>query len=671
MQHEDRLGVDPGSDLHRTLGGEITRGDLHRIAVGQPQLLGRGGVHPQVVAGQQFVQQGVVHGVGVVVHGGPAEEQAELAVLKLGRGHVGGQAVQPHVGQHLADDLHLARGGLELETVVAVPHDGLVGQREHALGLELGQVDAGAFHLVGPDILHALEGEKLALAHPVQDFLDDPPQGAAVHAGGDGLVAHGEPGLGAVFLPDEGGPLEEGGLGQDNVRIPAGLAVVDIDGDQQLELAEGPDLGLRVGQGGEGVVAIDKVGPHLIGVARLQGGIEQVQQARTWIPVLVLPADAVNPLGLGLGQLGAQAVQGFGSGFLGVLGHDQPARGLDGPQQGVQDEGGAAGVEGLVVAGHHPAGVEDDLGRVLGQLAHEGQYLRGRYAGLLGGPLGGVGLDELPELLQAIHPLAHEGLVVDFLLEHLVDEGQVEGVFGVGPDLEKTGGLGGGEGGARVDIGAVRALAQGLDELLGLLDLQGLYHVAAIEDEVAGVLDVQGRALAPPAKEGAGGVVGVAAAGAVMIEVVGRTQGLQEGLGQVVEGAAAVGEDHALAAVLGYDILKLLGYVVQGLVPGGRAPLAAAPGAAADERLLGALVVMLERDAGRSLGAQAGAHGLVVGVALHPGDAAINHLHLYGAADGAHAAHAGHHPPAGTLHSGNIGRFVALHRLTPFSGCLS
>ena len=89
-----------------------------------------------------------------------------------------------------------------------------------------------------------------------------------------------------------------------------------------------------------------------------------------------------------------------------------------------------------------------------------------------------------------------------------------------------------------------------------------------------------------------------------MGEMVGRAQGLHEGLADVGVEIGALPEDHALGAVLLDDLLEFVGDIIQGLVPGGPPPLAGAPGAGADHGILGPLVVVQQGQPGGAFGAQ-------------------------------------------------------------------
>ena len=98
--------------------------------------------------------------------------------------------------------------------------------------------------------------------------------------------------------------------------------------------------------------------------------------------------------------------------------------------------------------------------------------------------------------------------------------------------------------------------------------------------------------LVAEAVDRARGVVDVAAAAGVVVEVVRRAERLHEGPGQVVEEAAAIGQRDAAPAE-GLDrLLQLVGDVIEGFIPGCPPPLAAATRPHADQRRLRPLVVV-------------------------------------------------------------------------------
>ena len=94
------------------------------------------------------------------------------------------------------------------------------------------------------------------------------------------------------------------------------------------------------------------------------------------------------------------------------------------------------------------------------------------------------------------------------------------------------------------------------------------------------MLQVGHEPLVAEAVDRARGVVDVAAAAGIVVEVVRRAERLHEGPGQVIEGAAAIGKRDAAPAE-GLDrLVEFVGDVVEGLVPGRPPPLAAATRAA-------------------------------------------------------------------------------------------
>ena len=106
------------------------------------------------------------------------------------------------------------------------------------------------------------------------------------------------------------------------------------------------------------------------------------------------------------------------------------------------------------------------------------------------------------------------------------------------------------------------------------------------------------------------GVVDVAAAGGVVVEVVRRAERLHKGPGQVGEEAAAIGKRDA-APTEGIDCLvQLVGNVIQGLVPGRAPPRPPPRGPLRISGVCGRWSSSYsKRQAGRTLRAQAGADG--------------------------------------------------------------
>ena len=232
-----------------------------------------------------------------------------------------------------------------------------------------------------------------------------------------------------------------------------------------------------------------------------------------------------------------------------------------------------------------------------------------------------------------------------------MNDGQVQGVVAVGADLPVAGGLAGGDGGPRVDIGAAHPARHRGHERLGLLDHQRFEEVAAVQHQMLGVRQVEQELLMAEAEERARRVVHVAAAAGVVIDVVGRAQRPHEGAGQVGERAAAVRQRNATPPERLDRLMQLVGDVIQRLVPRHPPPPAAAPRARTDQRRLRPLIVELERQAGRTLRAQARTQGHVMRIALQPSHPAVLDRHLQRTAHRAHPAHAVDRASARGIHT--------------------
>ena len=312
----------------------------------------------------------------------------------------------------------------------------------------------------------------------------------------------------------------------------------------------------------------------------------------------------------------------------------------------------AADVERLLVTCRHPARMEDDLRRIGGDLSDEGAQLLGGNAGVGLLPFRSRILDRLAQIVHPGDEAGDEVLVVGLLLQHFMDDGQVQRVVAVRAHLPVPGRLAGRHAGAGIDVGDAHPPGHRGHEGLGLLDHQRLDDVAAVEHEVFRVPQVGDQRLVAEAVDRTRGVVDVAAAAGVVVEVVRRAERPHEGPGQVVEGAAAIRE-HDAAPAEGRDrVVELVGDIVEGLVPGRAPPLASATRALADQgRLRPLVVVVLERQSGRPLRAEAGADGRVVRIALQPHDPAVLDRDFHRAPHRAHAAHAVDRASAGCAHA--------------------
>ena len=246
-----------------------------------------------------------------------------------------------------------------------------------------------------------------------------------------------------------------------------------------------------------------------------------MHDAATGIPVFVFPADAVGTFFIHLRHAVDELLEPLAAGISGPLGQQHAAFDLEGTHQGVEDVGAASDVERLLVARHHPARMEDHPRCVGGDLGDEGAQLVSRYAGELRLPFRRAVLDRGAQGIDALDPAGDEFLVVDAGLQHLVDDGEIERVVGVGADLPMARGLVGGDGDARVDVGATRAVLHPGHEVAHFLDLQRFEQVAAVEHYVARILVVEDDVGAPQPKQGLAGMMGVAATGRIVVAVVG------------------------------------------------------------------------------------------------------------------------------------------------------
>ena len=243
-----------------------------------------------------------------------------------------------------------------------------------------------------------------------------------------------------------------------------------------------------------------------------------------------------------------------------------------------------------------------------------------------------------------------------------MDDREVQRVVALRSHLPVAGGLARRDRGARIDVGAAHPPRHRGHEHLGLLDHQRLDDVAAVEHEMLAVLVVEHEPGDAEAVQRTHGVMDIAGAGGIVIEVVRRAERLDERLGQVDKGAAAIGKRDPAAAEDIDRLRQLLGDVVQRLVPGHPPPLAAATLAGPDQRRLRPLVVRLEKQSGRALRAQAGAEHRVVRIALQPGHPTVLDRHLHRATHRAHAAHAVDRPSARGSNTADVGCRGRAHR---------
>ena len=123
---------------------------------------------------------------------------------------------------------------------------------------------------------------------------------------------------------------------------------------------------------------------------------------------------------------------------------------------------------------------------------------------------------------------------------------------------------------------------------------RGLQDVPAIENTVFAVLIVVGNRVAPVTGQCVMRVMDRVGTGAMVVEVVGRSQGVDECLLHVGKAASPVTEHYAFSAVFVHDLLQLCCDVIQGFIPGHVSPLALTSLAVPDQRLLKPFTITLE-----------------------------------------------------------------------------
>jgi hypothetical protein len=99
-------------------------------------------------------------------------------------------------------------------------------------------------------------------------------------------------------------------------------------------------------------------------------------------------------------------------------------------------------------------------------------------------------------------------------------------------------------------------------------------------------------------EEAAGSMVGITTACAVVVEIVGGPESLQETFCKISKQTGSVAQNYALATI-GVDyVFQSCCYIVQSFVPTGSPPMSGAPGTVTDEWVLRTFVIIFKRQAG-------------------------------------------------------------------------
>ncbi len=201
---------------------------------------------------------------------------------------------------------------------------------------------------------------------------------------------------------------------------------------------------------------------------------------------------------------------------------EETAFGLDTAHQRIQDHDRAPLVNFVGVTRPAVAEMKDHGRFIPADLPGKRHDLIGRYAGFFLGPLRRVGLDEILQFRQTLHPAVHVLAVVEAFLENDVDQGVVEGQVRARTNHPVPVRLGGRHRHARVDVGQLGPVFERLGEVVDLLDRNGFENVAAVKDDMLGVLVIDTQLRIGVAEKRAAGGVDRALAKGVMREVVGR-----------------------------------------------------------------------------------------------------------------------------------------------------
>ena len=262
-----------------------------------------------------------------------------------------------------------------------------------------------------------------------------------------------------------------------------------------------------------------------------------------------------------------------------------------------------------------------------------------RAAALLGRPFNRVTLDLGGELVEAVAVFLDEGLVATTFAHEQVGPGQQQRDVGAGLHRQPVFGLAGGHREARVDHDHRHLAFHRLRELLHLRVVHVLAQVRADQHQAVGVLDVGGlgRADAGAVGEHVAHVARTAALGVGRTGVVDDAPALEHMLEEALA-ETVVEQGHRFRAVLGLDLVHLLGHEAECFVPAHGLPFLLAAFAHAHERLAQAVGVVV-RAHGTGATRAKPAHALrVLGVAFELPQLAVAQICDAAAAPEAHLA---------------------------------
>ena len=252
-------------------------------------------------------------------------------------------------------------------------------------------------------------------------------------------------------------------------------------------------------------------------------------------------------------------------------------------------------------------------------------------------PLRRAVLDFGGELVEAVAVLLDERTVVAVFGDEHVAPGEHQREIGAGPDRQPVLRLARRDREARIDDDDGDASLDRLRELLHLRVVHVLAQVLADQGEAVRVRDVDGlgRAEAGAECQREADIAWPAALRERRAGEIDRPPGLERVLDEELANAVVEHRD-GLGAVLRLDLVHPLGDVGERLVPGDRGPFLLAARAAADQRLLQAVGVVVRADGTGAARAQPAAALRIARIALELPELPVADMGEPGAAPEAH-----------------------------------
>src|SRR3990170_1766507 len=171
-----------------------------------------------------------------------AEQNPEIAGRGLLVPRVFRDGVEPAIGELPGGELDLPGRGVEFPLF----ERGDIGARFYGEAYDPLHAEFVVVDISGPAtsaqvLLAVLPGEVVAEAHPVRQFLGDPPGGLALEEGQDGRLPYGHLEILASAQAQGVVPLQISAFREYHVGPPGDVGRKDIDGDQKVEIIDRPE----------------------------------------------------------------------------------------------------------------------------------------------------------------------------------------------------------------------------------------------------------------------------------------------------------------------------------------------------------------------------------------------------------------------------------------------